>query len=43
VEEDFGSITLTASWVGFLDKHGQGPYQPTRRNGKVLKAFPSSI
>jgi error-prone DNA polymerase len=35
VEEDFSSITLTVSWVDFLDKYRQGLYQPARRNGKV--------
>jgi DNA polymerase III alpha subunit len=31
VEEDFGSITLTVSWVGFLDKCRQGLYQPQKK------------
>jgi error-prone DNA polymerase len=35
VEEDFGSITLTVSWLGFLDRYRQDLYQPARRNGKV--------
>ena len=35
VEEDFGSITLTVSWVGFLDRYRQDLYQPTKRSGKV--------
>ena len=25
VEEDFGSITLTVTWIGFLDKNNRSP------------------
>ena len=32
VEEDFGSITLTVQWIGFLDRYGQ---DLLRRNGKL--------
>ena len=34
VEEDFSSITLTVSWVGFLDKHRQGPISLPEEMGR---------
>jgi len=33
VEEDFGSINLTVSWIGFLDRYKQG-----RNGGAMQKA-----
>jgi error-prone DNA polymerase len=35
VEEDYGAITLTVHWIGFLDKHqGKGPVS-RKLNGRV--------
>jgi DNA polymerase III alpha subunit len=31
VEEDFGSITMTVSWIGFLDRYKQD------RNGRAMQ------
>jgi DNA polymerase III alpha subunit len=31
IEEDFGSITMTVSWIGFLDRYKQG------RNGRAMQ------
>jgi error-prone DNA polymerase len=35
VEEDFGSISVTVSWIGFLDKYKRGLSHPRGLNAKL--------
>ena len=37
VKEDFGSISLTVSRIGFLDKYKREPSRPRSLNGKVMQ------
>ena len=37
VEEDFGSISLTVSWVGFLDRYKREVSRPPRENGYPMR------
>jgi len=34
VEEDFGSISVTVSWIGFLDRYKREVCRPRKLNGK---------
>jgi len=36
VEEDFGSITLTVTWMGFLDRYKPEASQSHKPNGNVI-------
>ncbi len=37
VEEDFGSINLTVSWIGFLDRYKPEASRPYNPNGKAMQ------
>jgi error-prone DNA polymerase len=37
VEEDFGSMSLTVSWIGFLDRYKPERACPHKPNGKVMQ------
>jgi len=37
VGEDFGSISLTVSRIGFLDRYKGEPSRPRRLNGKLMQ------
>jgi error-prone DNA polymerase len=37
VEEDFGSITLTVSWIGFLDRYKREVPRPRKPKGKIMQ------
>jgi len=34
VEEDFGAITVTVNWIGFLDRYKNQSLLPPRTNNK---------
>lgn len=36
VEEDFGSITLTVSWIGFSDRYNRAASRPHKEDVKVM-------
>ena len=38
VEEDFGSITLTVNWIGFLDKYKREALHPPRLSASLRLA-----
>ena len=40
VEEDFGSISLTVTWMGFLDRYKPERACPHKPNGKVMQTAP---
>ncbi len=37
VGKDFGSISVTVSWVGFLDKYKREVYHPRKLNGSLME------
>ncbi|MFX0200678.1 MAG: hypothetical protein ACFFCW_31545, partial [Candidatus Hodarchaeota archaeon] len=37
VEEDFRSISLTVSWIGFLDRYKREISSPQKENRKVVQ------
>jgi len=39
VGEDSGSITLTVSWVGFLDKHKGEAFHAFKKNEKLIQGY----
>jgi hypothetical protein len=37
IEEDFGSITMTVNWIGFLDKYKREISFTSKPNRKVIR------